>query len=507
MSEPDISALRMDPPPGVRADSIPPPASRWRTRVLLPAAVLAAFAAVIGVAARDLVFPGTAVRVVPVVVKAPDAAAAASGGGAVTSQAAGWVEADPFPVYVPALADGIVAEVLVLEGARVEKGQVVARLVAEDARLALDRAEAALRDAVASRETAEKDLATLVERKRALATAEAAVEEAGAMLRENAAESAAAAARIRNQEEVVASGEALVEANATDRLTLVRDRSELDALRASADALAAKRKVLEARRDAARAGRDAAAENLRLLLPERLAVERARAAEAGARAARDEAALRLERMEVRAPETGVVQQRMVAPGAKVMALMDDPHSNHVVHLYDPARLQVRVDVPLAEAARVGVGTRARIVVEVLPDRVFRGEVTRIVHEADLQKNTLQVKVRIEDPAPEIKPEMLARAQFLAAAPAEGERSGAAPRVFAPSRLLAPAGTGKAKALVVGGDGVAALREVALGAGREGDWVEVTSGLAPGDRLVDAPPGSVRDGERVRVTGETPPEGR
>ena len=51
------------------------------------------------------------------------------------TEAAGWLEADPFPIYVPALAPGIVKEVLVLEGEPVEAGQVVVRMIDDDARL------------------------------------------------------------------------------------------------------------------------------------------------------------------------------------------------------------------------------------------------------------------------------------------------------------------------------------------------------------------------------------
>jgi hypothetical protein len=154
-----------------------------------------------------------------------------------------------------------------------------------------------------------------------------------------------------------------------------------------------------------------------------------------------------------------------------MAAMDDPHSNHVVHLYDPAHLQVRVDVPLAEASRVGIGHKARIVVEVLPDRVFQGEVTRIVNEADLQKNTLQVKVRILDPVPELKPEMLARAQFLAPAPAaEAGRSGVRPGA------AGPAGQGHSMKFVAGSTGWSSRTAR--------DGVIVIASL-PGDRIIDA----------------------
>ena len=81
----------------------------------------------------------------------------------------------------------------------------------------------------------------------------------------------------------------------------------------------------------------------------------------------------------------------------MMLNTDNPNSAQAVRLYDPARLQVHVDVPLADAGKVSVGQRANIVVGVLPDRTFEGEIARIVPQADIRRNTLQVKVRIADP--------------------------------------------------------------------------------------------------------------
>ena len=115
---------------------------------------------------------------------------------------------------------------------------------------------------------------------------------------------------------------------------------------------------------------------------------------------------------IRAPISGYVLRRLKSPGDKVVRMMDNMHSAHIVHIYDPSRLQVRVDVPLADASHIRVGQPCEIVVEILPDRTFRGEVLRITHEADLQKNTLEIKVKVIDPDPVLKPEMLTRVKFL-----------------------------------------------------------------------------------------------
>jgi multidrug resistance efflux pump len=102
-------------------------------------------------------------------------------------------------------------------------------------------------------------------------------------------------------------------------------------------------------------------------------------------------------MEIRSPIDGMVMSRLTEPGSKVVVISDNPGSARVLSVYDPRKLQVRVDVPLAETGKVGVGQQADIVVDVLPDRNFSGTVTRVLHEANIQKNTLEVKVAIENP--------------------------------------------------------------------------------------------------------------
>src|SRR4051794_19817961 len=103
------------------------------TRYLLPGAVLLGFVAVIGWAARDSLLPARPVTVVPVLVTRAEVAQA----GTALFQAAGWVEPRPTPVVVTALGEGVVEELLVKEGQEVKAGQAVARLIAEDAQLAL----------------------------------------------------------------------------------------------------------------------------------------------------------------------------------------------------------------------------------------------------------------------------------------------------------------------------------------------------------------------------------
>ena len=57
-------------------------------------------------------------------------------------QASGWVEPDPFAIRIPSLSDGVVKDLLILEGELVTKGQKVATLIDEDAKLSLQHARA-----------------------------------------------------------------------------------------------------------------------------------------------------------------------------------------------------------------------------------------------------------------------------------------------------------------------------------------------------------------------------
>ncbi|MGD8450683.1 MAG: efflux RND transporter periplasmic adaptor subunit [Phycisphaerae bacterium] len=498
--------------PKSKATGVPPPRRRWKTRVLLPVGILGATAALMAYAAGDALWPATPVRVVPVIVKAGVTAPA----GQVVAQAPGWVEADPFPTAISALADGVVQEMLVLEGQPVHAGQVVARLVPDDANLALANAEADLSQrraeltaATAILKAAQGDWDNPVELTRKLATAEATHAEKQAELdrwpSELAAEEALAVyyeAELRRVAPLHTNGQA-------SDIELIQVQQQHARQQAVVAATRARQPILEAQLAALDAEVAAARENLRLRIADRraldeaqAAVEQAQARVQAAEAARDEAALRQSRMEVRSPADGVVMNRLAEPGSKLMLGGDNPHSAQVARLYDPQRLQVRVDVPLVDAAKVGVGQAAEVIVEVLPERVFRGSVVRIVHEADVQKNTLQVKVAIEAPTADLKPEMLARAKFLAGG--DEPSSQPAERVLIPESAVHRMAGGMTHVwLADQAADVARSRMVTVGRAGADGWIEVLEGLQPGDRLIIDPSASLRDGGRVRIVGEAP----
>jgi HlyD family secretion protein len=509
----DLTILAREQKPRTEENPIPQPSFRWKTRVALPVVIVCSLASLFLVASYDSLAPAVEVKFTPVIVKSQQGPMA----GAVTVQAAGWVEADPYKSYVAALADGVVREVLVLEGQPVEKGQVVARLVDEDARLALQRAEAdvhtleaMLASAKADREAARTEWDNPVDRRRAIDVADAELKETRASLDQVAAEIVRERAILEQDTSDYERAVPLHKAASISEAELVRARSKFNAQKAKVEATRLHHALITARIAKHEADLTAAIENMKLRIEERrkleqsqAAVMRAEAELSRAKAALEEARLRLERMEIRAPVAGMVMRRLTEPGSKLVFSVDHQSSAHVLTLYDPKCLQVRVDVPLSEVMKIGVGQTAEVVVDVLPDRVFSGTVTRVLYEANIQKNTLEVKVAITDPAPELRPEMLARVRFLSRIDSSQETSRQS--VFAPAGAFQNKGGAVTAWLLANRDGdrgIARARTVRLGRTQSDGWVEVLEGLQAGDLIITQFASELKDHRRVKVLGES-----
>ncbi len=497
-----------------------------RLAALIPAAVLVFTLALIAWSAWPVVRPARRVAVVQAVYQlvddAPETTASARPERDVpTVQAPGWLEAEPFYVSATALADGVVESIAVLEGDHVQQGDVVARLVADDSEIRLRQAEAALAQAragllsaTAEHEAAQQTWADPIELQRAVESGHAAVAEVEAEIAQLPSLIESANATLTWLEEEADRVRLSTERGATNELERIASSQRAAAQRAEVGALEARKAILAAKADRLRAELRAATRQLELRIEDRrrlgataALVASADSAVMRAQAIRDEAALELDRMVIRAPITGYVQRRLKAPGDKVIRMMDAPHSTHVVHMYDPNRIQVRVDVPLADAAHITVGQACEVVVEALPNRVFKGEVLRSTHEADLQKNTLQFKVKVIDPDPILRPEMLTRVRFLGSTGSGVSRT-AAPandnaRVQVPASAIDQSGGASRVWLVTdrrNGRGVLRAEPVSV-LEDAGEWVTVAGAVQPG-ALLAIGLSEPRDGEAVVVLNQS-----
>jgi len=481
-------------------------------RYLLPLGVILGFGLILAWSARDSLLPSKPVTVVPVVLMRAEVRES----GTSLFQAAGWVEPRPSPVMVPALAEGVIEQLLVVAGQEVAAGQPVAKLVDADARLALADAEADLAwkqaewaSARAALAAAQAEMKEPVHLEAALAEAESAlarVETARATLpfAIRAAESRQQFAR-HDLEGKRSAGEAVA-----GRL-VQRAEGEYDAATAALEELHARAASLKAEAAALGNQCDALRTRLRLKIDEtrRLGEAAAAVRSAEAKVRRAELAveageLRLERMTLRAPMAGRVLALNAQPGQRVSSQTSatQRESGGVLTLYDPQRLQVRADVRLEDVPHVQPGQPVRIESAVLA-RPLEGTVLTATSLADLQKNTLEVTVAVDRPPPELTPDMLVRATFLA----PQRPAGSAEQGEEPMRLLVP------RPLVENGDGETTVwladrlsgkaqrRAVVLGSAGTEHLVEVVEGLNAMDRLVAGGREGLRHGDRIRITGE------
>lgn len=147
----------------------------------------------------------------------------------------------------------------------------------------------------------------------------------------------------------------------------------------------------------------------------------ARAEQARLQTALDLAQWQLDNTVVRAPVNGVVYERLAQVGEFVSPDAVEKKGATIVTLYDPAKVQAWVDVTQRDASRVTFGQRAEIALDAEPGKTYTGRVIRVQPRASLQKNTVQVKVAIENPSPMLRPDMSAKVSFF---PAENQPANA-----------------------------------------------------------------------------------
>lgn len=492
------------------------PPRRILTRYVLPLMLMAAFAAVGAYAVRDALVPTTAVKVVLPVpatgavaepTETTEPAEPSTDGappvtetiaGAPLFQAPGWVEPYPFRRDISALTPGIVRRLNVLEGQQVSPGTVVAELVDDDVRIAVRQAEAELNMKKAELEAAITSRDNPLTLREAVRTAQAELERLKAE-------------KNRTQQSLtIAQRESQVNQSLASRGAAGTFQAQKTALEARGAELAVVE--IDAKIRSAEAVLQSAQERMKLLVEENNRVLVAKAAVEKAQAALEEARYRLQQRRVVAQTTGTVMSLYVGEGATLS--MDMGHGLRIASVYDPTQLQVRADVPLAEVAKLQVGMPVEVKVDALPDRSFKGEVTRIVHEADVQKNTLPVKVRLTDPDPALKPEMIARLQFSSVPrtvtrPAEGgqERSGtgagiasstpSGASVLIPASLV-PDEAREAKLWVVSPNQTALQRTVQLGPKMPNGLRAVVSGIETPDKIIASNTDKLKEGSRVRI---------
>jgi HlyD family secretion protein len=401
----------------------------------------------------------------PVKVDATSAIAVKSKGnyiskGQISFQAAGWVEPAPLVTMISTLVNGIVKEVKVVEGKTVKKGDIIAVLIDEDLQLDLQEAETELENLKNAILIAKANLkmayATREHQRTQIKTAEA---ELAKLENKRAILHRAGYAISKLQREQI------VHACNVQKAVLKDTKAEMMIFNAGVTV------------------KSAMVQSAKVKLRQQFVrIERIK--------------LDIRRTEIKSPIDGIIMSLHARVGSKHNIDSDATDAAVIAELYQPEMLQVRVDVPLSDTGGLSVGQETIIELAILPEK-FKGKVSSIVGMADIQRNTLQAKVRIENPSIKLRPEMLAKVQFLSMAKKNITDTDERVRIFIPAKSITDKQKNSGKVWVLDRrTGRAGKVNITLGHTKKENWIEVKDGILPGQLVITSNTSNLKEEMRV-----------
>jgi HlyD family secretion protein len=194
---------------------------------------------------------------------------------------------------------------------------------------------------------------------------------------------------------------------------------------------------------------------------------------------------------IRAPIRGTILERIVERGEFVTTgfVGDRGAKGYVVSMADLSDLQVELDINQNDFAKLSSRQRGTIRTDAYRDRSYEGFIEEIAPEANRQKATVQVKVKVTNPDGDLRPDMNASVDFLADAPVI-KNEPAKPSVYVPATAV------RDGAVFIYLNGQAVRRAIKTGA-TNAQGVRVEEGLIGGEEIIINPPSELKDGDKVK----------
>lgn len=190
-----------------------------------------------------------------------------------------------------------------------------------------------------------------------------------------------------------------------------------------------------------------------------------------------------------APMDGVIALREVNVGDLAS---DAAAAKPIFRVVDNRILNLTVTVPSVESARVKSGQALEFTVDALPGRVFTGKVMFVNPELSAPDRSLKIVAEVSN-----RDGLLRGGLFTKGRIVTGNRTNV---IQVPRAALSSwDGTSAKGHLMVVAGGIARIRPVTTGV-VAGDLVEVTGGLKQGEEYVVRGGFSLKDGDRVSLTG-------
>jgi RND family efflux transporter MFP subunit len=189
---------------------------------------------------------------------------------------------------------------------------------------------------------------------------------------------------------------------------------------------------------------------------------------------------------VYAPFDGVVTARTIDTGQ----LIDTGAGKELFHLQAIQTLRVYANLPQISSQNVKRGSRIDLTFAEHAGKIYQGTLVRTSDAIDPVSRTLLVEIDVDNRAGELLPGSMAEVHF--------KTPPAGPTFIVPAAALIFRKEGLRVGVVVNGN-VAHLVPVVIGED-DGANVQIVTGLSAGDRVIQDPPDSLIEGEKVFVEG-------
>jgi RND family efflux transporter MFP subunit len=189
--------------------------------------------------------------------------------------------------------------------------------------------------------------------------------------------------------------------------------------------------------------------------------------------------------QIRSPINGVVADRPVYPGEMPAA------GSPLASIVDISQIVARANVPVKDAAALKPGRPARFTT---PDGDLPGKVTVVSPAVDPSTTTVEVWVQAANPEERLKPGGTVRVAIIVETIQD--------TIVVPAAALLNADDGAPKVMVITKDLVAHERRVQMGV-RQGDRVQIISGVQEGDQVVTSGGLGLEDKAKVVIQQPKP----
>ena len=213
-----------------------------------------------------------------------------------------------------------------------------------------------------------------------------------------------------------------------------------------------------------------------------------------AKARLDELKITLSNTIIVSPVDGFVGKRFLDPGA--FASTNVP----VVSVVDISRVRMVANLVERDVRRVPTGTGANVEVDAFPGEKFRGRVSRIAPIFDPATRTAEIEIEVPNAGFRLKPGMYARVQLTVDQRADALTVPRSALVAVDGKngvfvAVKPEGAQPAARGNESSGMTARFLPVETGI-RDGEAIEITSGLRDGAEVITTGAGGLKDGDRI-----------